>query len=139
MIRNSPWLTQVSEMRCPYWIGLVAVLTLTLIGCAPGSSKITPLPETGPSIEIRALATRYAPVIYQGAASDQDFITAVDFDGDWIGNNKMNDSMIRSAFIAPPFRLDERHFAAFRARLRTGLLAVSHAAPAEWRPSQHQG
>jgi len=33
------------------------------------------------------LAQHYAPVIHQGVASDQDFITAVDFDGDWIGNN----------------------------------------------------
>ncbi len=34
-----------------------------------------------------ALAYRYAPVIYQFAASDQDYITAFDFDGDWVGNN----------------------------------------------------
>ncbi|MEE8391575.1 MAG: hypothetical protein V3S14_12375 [Anaerolineae bacterium] len=33
------------------------------------------------------LAHHYAPVIRQGAITDQDYITAVDFDGDWIGNN----------------------------------------------------
>ena len=33
------------------------------------------------------LALHYAPVIHQGVASDQDFVTGVDFDGDWIGNN----------------------------------------------------
>ncbi len=30
---------------------------------------------------------RWAPVINQGAASEFDFITALDFDGDWTGNN----------------------------------------------------
>ncbi len=35
----------------------------------------------------RELALRWAPIIYQGAASDQDYITRVDFDGDWVGNN----------------------------------------------------
>ena len=40
-----------------------------------------------PASTYEALATYYAPVIYQGAASDQDYITRVDFDGDWVGNN----------------------------------------------------
>jgi hypothetical protein len=31
------------------------------------------------------LAQHYASVIYQGTASDQDYITTVNFDGDWIG------------------------------------------------------
>ena len=34
-----------------------------------------------------SLARHYAPVIHQGAVSEQDYITALDFDGDWIGNN----------------------------------------------------
>lgn len=33
------------------------------------------------------LASHYAPVIMQSAADSQDYITAVDFDGDWIGSN----------------------------------------------------
>jgi len=33
------------------------------------------------------LALHWAPIIYHGAASDQDYIARVDFDGDWIGNN----------------------------------------------------
>lgn len=33
------------------------------------------------------LVVRYAPVIYQCAKSDQDYITKADFDGDWISNN----------------------------------------------------
>jgi hypothetical protein len=33
------------------------------------------------------LARHYAPVIRQGAITDQDYITALDFDGDWVGNN----------------------------------------------------
>ena len=72
-------------MPRPYW--MVTVLVVMIIGCAPGSPQITPVSEGSPSVEPRALAAHYAPVIYQGAASDQDFITAVDFDGDWIGNN----------------------------------------------------
>ncbi len=35
----------------------------------------------------RELAFHWAPIIYHGVASDQDYITRVDFDGDWIGNN----------------------------------------------------
>jgi len=34
-----------------------------------------------------SLARHYAPVIHQGAVSEQDYITALDFDGDRIGNN----------------------------------------------------
>jgi hypothetical protein len=60
----------------------------TLAGCMPAipatieATVISELPATP-----EELARHYAPVIYQGAASDADYITAVDFDGDWIGNN----------------------------------------------------
>jgi len=54
-------------------------------GCA-GSTTATPGTPPSPASHLE-LARHYAPVIYQGAASDQDFITAVDFDGDWVGNN----------------------------------------------------
>lgn len=71
----------------PVLVSLVLVL-LALAGCA--DSGPTPAPSTG-SAEAPAsheeLARRYAPVIHQGTFSDQDFITAVDFDGDWISNN----------------------------------------------------
>lgn len=41
-----------------------------------------------------SLAKHYAPVIHQGAASEQDYITAFDFDGDWIGNNNWENQPI---------------------------------------------
>lgn len=47
-----------------------------------------------PSMDPYVLAYRYAPVIHQGAATDQDYITAVDFDGDWIGNNNWENQPI---------------------------------------------
>jgi len=68
-------------------VKIIAVLILTLMAasaCASPAPTAAPL-TTSPSYE--ELARRYAPVIHQGAASDQDFITAVDFDGDWISNN----------------------------------------------------
>ncbi|RME49810.1 MAG: hypothetical protein D6796_04325, partial [Caldilineae bacterium] len=56
----------------------------------PGPDGITRI--TGQVIRLRnlsydELAARYAPVIYQGFATDQDYLTAVDFDGDWVSNN----------------------------------------------------
>ena len=76
------------------WRGTLSVLALlvvlTLSNCAsptpePTSPASEPPPVSWPSYE--ELAHHYAPVIRQGTASDQDFITALDFDGDWIGNN----------------------------------------------------
>ncbi len=61
------------------------LLLFLLAGC---NTPPTPTPNAPqPAASHEALATHYAPIIYQGAASDQDFLTAVDFDGDWIGNN----------------------------------------------------
>jgi hypothetical protein len=48
--------------------------------------QLTPAPP-GPLASHDALARHYAPTIHQGTASDQDFVTAADFDGDWIGSN----------------------------------------------------
>ncbi len=66
---------------------LILLAIPLLLGCQPA---ITPAPEvvavTTPASS-GDLLQHYAPVIYQGAASDQDFITAVNFDGDWVGNN----------------------------------------------------
>ena len=60
------------------------LVTLALTSCASPTPAAT-LPASPPSYE--DLAFYYAPVIHQGVASDQDFIVAVDFDGDWVGNN----------------------------------------------------
>ena len=62
-------------------LSLAILVTLTFSGCAP------PRADPGPPASHQELARHYAPVIRQGAASDQDFVTAVNFDGDWIGNN----------------------------------------------------
>lgn len=61
-------------------------LLLLLVACAGESSTPTPA-VPGPPASHQELARHYAPVIHQGAASDQDFITAADFDGDWVGSN----------------------------------------------------
>ena len=82
-------------MRFSIWLKkalftLLAVVAAVIAGgCGQDLSTATPaapvvMAEPAPYEE---LARHYAPVIYQGAASDQDYITAVDFDGDWIGNN----------------------------------------------------
>ena len=83
-------------MRALTTLSLAVLMTLVLTGCAsPTPTAATPLPsppmggtEGGRSpASYEELAHHYAPVIRQGVASDQDFITAVDFDGDWIGND----------------------------------------------------
>jgi hypothetical protein len=65
-------------------LSLAVLVTLALTSCASPTPAVTPS-ASPPSYE--DLAFYYAPVIHQGVASDQDFITAVDFDGDWVGNN----------------------------------------------------
>ena len=62
---------------------LASLAVLGLGACT--SPAATEAPD--PAALHQDLAQHYAPVIQQGVASDQDFITAVDFDGDWIGNN----------------------------------------------------
>lgn len=62
---------------------LASLAVLGLGACT--SPAATEAPD--PAALHQELAQHYAPVIQQGVASDQDFITAVDFDGDWIGNN----------------------------------------------------
>jgi len=59
-----------------------------LAGCMPAvPATVEAIVTSEPPATYEQLAQQYAPVIYQGAASDQDYITAVDLDGDWIGNN----------------------------------------------------
>ncbi len=66
------------------WLALVAaIFFLAACSSATPTPAITPV-DPAPRAE---LARHYAPIIHQGAASDQDFISAVDFDGDWVGNN----------------------------------------------------
>ena len=68
--------------------GLLALwaLALLLTGCGAPPIPAPPAAQEPPAGH-EDLARHYAPVIYQGAATDQDYITAVDLDGDWIGNN----------------------------------------------------
>ena len=63
-------------------IVLAVVLVLALAACAP----VTPSVQHPTRAQL-ALAEHYAPVIYHGTASDQDYLTRADFDGDWISNN----------------------------------------------------
>lgn len=65
--------------------GFVFRLGLVLTACA--SSGPAPVPSPPPTLSCEDLALHYAPVIYQGAASDQDYITAFDFVGDWTRDN----------------------------------------------------
>jgi hypothetical protein len=59
-------------------VGLTLGLTLAMM---VGSQR-----RPGP-VSHEELALRYGPIIYQRAATSKDYITALDFDGDWIGNN----------------------------------------------------
>jgi len=63
----------------------ICLLVFLLVACGPAEPATPPAPESPASHQ--DLASHYAPLIHQGVASEQDYITAVDFDGDWIGNN----------------------------------------------------
>ena len=64
-------------------LSLAVLVTLALGSCA----SPTPTAAPGPSASHQELASHHAPVIRQGAITNQDYITAVDFDGDWAGSN----------------------------------------------------
>jgi len=53
---------------------------------ALGTLLVVPM-AMGQSVNPEELARHWAPIIHQGAASAQDFLTRVDYDGDWIGSN----------------------------------------------------
>ncbi|NOQ39807.1 MAG: hypothetical protein GQ562_05760 [Anaerolineales bacterium] len=58
-----------------------------LSACAGAEPLYAPPGVQGELASYEDLARHYAPVIRQGAITDQDYITAVNFDGDWVGNN----------------------------------------------------
>jgi hypothetical protein len=66
---------------------MIAVLALAGLLVSCGSATPTAVVTPGTPASHEDLARHYAPVVRQGAASDQDYITAADLDGDWIGNN----------------------------------------------------
>jgi len=66
-------------------VGLMLGLTLALMVTSPR--------RPGP-VSHEELALRYGPIIYQGVATSKDYITALDFDGDWIGNNNWENQPI---------------------------------------------
>jgi hypothetical protein len=58
-----------------------------LLGCGNQTPTPEPVVVAQAPASHEELARRYAPVIRQGTASDQDYLTAADFDGDWVSNN----------------------------------------------------
>ena len=68
-------------MSASRWRAFGVLLLLVLSACRAARASV------GPSVDPYALAYRYAPILLHGAASDQDFPTRVDFDGDWVSNN----------------------------------------------------
>ncbi len=76
--------------------GFLAALGLAGVTALMLSCSASPAPTTmppGPPASHQELARHYAPVVHQGAATDQDYITAIDFDGDWIGNNNWQNQL----------------------------------------------
>jgi len=76
-------MSSLGHLRAVTILGLAILVTLALGSCA----SPTPTAAPGSPASHQEMARHYAPIIRQGVASDQDFITAVDFDGDWVGNN----------------------------------------------------
>lgn len=76
----------LSKFRCAPVAALFLACLLAAAGC--GAPETEPAPAPTPGLVTHAdLARHYAPVINQGAATDQDYITGADMDGDWIGSN----------------------------------------------------
>lgn len=69
------------------WMSIIALAVAgLLVSCSSVAPATAPAVTQAPA-GYADLARHHAPVIYQGAATDQDYITAADMDGDWIGNN----------------------------------------------------
>jgi hypothetical protein len=60
---------------------------LLLLGCGGSTPAPEPTDAAQPPASHEGLVRHYAPVIQHGVATDQDFITGVEFDGDWVSNN----------------------------------------------------
>jgi hypothetical protein len=58
-----------------------------LSACAGAEPLYAPSGVQSEPASYENLARHYAPVIRQGAITDQDYFTAVNFDSDWVGNN----------------------------------------------------
>jgi len=87
---NQEWLAELQgpgrdEAVADLRVFTVLVAAFLLAGCA----TLTPVPLATPQppATYQELVQHYAPVVRQGVASDQDYISAADFDGDWIGAN----------------------------------------------------
>ncbi|RME41978.1 MAG: hypothetical protein D6791_18910 [Chloroflexi bacterium] len=76
-------------MKRNIWLAwtVYMVVMIAFSGCQADGHAPRRVSTPEPPADRETLARSYAPVIHQGAASDQDFITAVNFDNDWIGNN----------------------------------------------------
>ncbi|HFD40565.1 MAG TPA: hypothetical protein ENJ31_12045 [Anaerolineae bacterium] len=68
---------------CSFTHLLIYPFVCLLAACGPLTAAPTPAPPAAHEDLLR----HYAPVIHQGAASDQDFLTAADFDGNRVGND----------------------------------------------------
>ena len=68
-------MSPLGHLRAITALSLVILVALAFSGCASS----TPTAAPSPPASHQELARHYAPVIRQGVASDQDFITAVDF------------------------------------------------------------
>jgi hypothetical protein len=82
----------MSSLRHLIVVTTLSLVALALSGCVSPTpalvvNPVEPATLPAPPAFYEELARHYAPVIRQGAITDQDYITAVDFDGDWIGNN----------------------------------------------------
>ena len=76
------------QIKAMLFVSLAVVALLPLGGCGQGAPTAAPVASVvSEPASHGELIRAYAPVITHGTASDQDFITAVDFDGDWISNN----------------------------------------------------
>jgi hypothetical protein len=106
----SIWLKTMS------FTSLAVVMALVLGGCGQDAQTATPTaPVAGEPASYEDLARAYSPIVYHGVATDQDFITAADFDGDWIGSNNWENqpSGDHSAYIYYSVIESETHWFLF--------------------------
>ena len=78
-------MSEPSRAQMSFFIALL-FFSLLLAACQAPPPPPASFPAASPSRRA-ALVERYAPIIHQGAASSADYIAAVDFDKDWVGNN----------------------------------------------------